>query len=135
MEKIITVNDDKFEILGTLPADRDYNHDELKTQWGADNILRNGDTLYMARKLIEAEFEDIKWYYLLFIIKENIMSEQLYTLEEIFKWLGEKKITSVRDMFESKYDLTAIEESIFSLTSRDREHLLLWIMRRNCAQA
>jgi|TARA_Y100000296_G_scaffold76095_1_gene96422 hypothetical protein len=63
------------------------------------------------------------------------MSEQLYTLKEIFKWLGEKKITSVRDMFESKYDLTTIEESIFSLTSRDREHLLLWIMRRNCAQA
>ena len=61
--------------------------------------------------------------------------EQLYTLEEIFEWLGEKKITSVRDIFESKYDLTAIEESIFSLTSRDREHLLLWIMRRNCAQA
>jgi hypothetical protein len=63
------------------------------------------------------------------------MSNQLYTLEEIFKWLGEKKITSVRDIFESKYDLTTIEESIFSLTSRDREHLLLWIMRRNCAQA
>ena len=61
--------------------------------------------------------------------------EQHYTLEEIFKWLGEKKITSVRDMFESKYDLSTIEESIFSLTSRDREHLLLWIMRRNCAQA
>ena len=61
--------------------------------------------------------------------------EQHYTLEEIFKWLGEKKITSVRDMFESKYDLTTIEDSIFSLTSQDREHLLLWIMRRNCAQA
>ena len=63
------------------------------------------------------------------------MSEQLYTLEEIFKWLGEKKISSVRTLFESKYDLSTIEESIFSLTSRDREHLLLWIMRRNCAQA
>ena len=63
------------------------------------------------------------------------MSEQLYTLEEIFKWLGEKKITSVRDIFKSKYDLSVIEESIFSLTPRDREHLLLWIMRRNCAQA
>ena len=61
--------------------------------------------------------------------------EQLYTLEEIFKWLGEKKITSVRDIFKSKYDLSPIEESIFSLTSRDREHLLLWIMRRNCAQS
>ena len=60
MKKIITINDDMFEILGTLPADRDYNPDELKTQWGADNILRNGDVLYMARKLIVAEFEDIK---------------------------------------------------------------------------
>ena len=60
MKKIITVNDDRFEILGTIPADRDYHPDELKTQWRADNILRNGDVLYMARKLIVAEFEDIK---------------------------------------------------------------------------
>ena len=60
MKKIITVNDDKFEILGTFLATKDYNPDELKNQWRADNILRNGDTLYMVRKLIEAEFEDIK---------------------------------------------------------------------------
>jgi len=38
-------------------------------------------------------------------------------------------------MFESKYDLSNIEQSIFALDSIDREHLLLWIMRRNCAQA
>ena len=61
--------------------------------------------------------------------------EELYTLEEIFEWLGKKKITSVRDIFESEYDLSTIEESVFSLTARDREHLLLWIMRKNCAQA
>ena len=60
MGKLITVNNDRFEILGTIPADRDYRPDELKNQWGADNILRNGDTLYMVRKLIVAEFEDIK---------------------------------------------------------------------------
>ena len=60
MGKIITVNNDRYEILGTIPADRDYNSDELKNRWGADNILRNVDTLYMVRKLIEAEFEDIK---------------------------------------------------------------------------
>ena len=60
MKKIITINNDRFEILGTIPADRDYHPDELKNQWKADNILRNGDTLYMVRKLIEAEFEDIK---------------------------------------------------------------------------
>ena len=60
MKKIITVNDDRFEMLGTIPADRDYSPDELKNQWGADNILRNGDTLYMVRKLVIAEFKDIK---------------------------------------------------------------------------
>ena len=49
--------------------------------------------------------------------------------------LNDKKITSVREIFETDYNLSPIEESIFSLTSRDREHLLLWIMRRNCAQA
>ena len=59
MGQIITVNDDRFEVLGTSPADRDYNPDELKNQWGADNILRNGDTLYLVRKLIIAEFEDM----------------------------------------------------------------------------
>ena len=60
MKKIITVNNDRFEILGTFPANKDYNPSEIKSQWRADNILRNGDTLYMVRKLIEAEFEDIK---------------------------------------------------------------------------
>ena len=60
MGKIITVNNDRFEILGTFPANKDYNPSELKSQWRADNILRNGDVLYMARKLIIAEFEDIK---------------------------------------------------------------------------
>ena len=59
MGQIITINDDRFEVLGTSPADRDYNPDELKNQWGADNILRNGDTLYLVRKLIIAEFEDM----------------------------------------------------------------------------
>ena len=60
MGQLITINDVRFEVLGTIPADRDYHPDELKNQWGADNILRNGDTLYLVRKLIEAEFEDIK---------------------------------------------------------------------------
>ena len=60
MGQLITINDIRFEVLGTIPADRDYNTDELKNQWRADNILRNGDTLYLVRKLIEAEFEDIK---------------------------------------------------------------------------
>ena len=60
MKKIITIDNDKFEVLGTIPADRDYSPDELKKQWKADNILRNDDILYMVRKLIVAEFEDIK---------------------------------------------------------------------------
>tara|TARA_Y100000034_G_scaffold47516_1_gene58512 strand:- start:301 stop:483 length:183 start_codon:yes stop_codon:yes gene_type:complete len=60
MKKIITINNDRFEILGILPANKNYNPNELKNQWKADNILKNGDKLYMVRKLIEAEFEDIK---------------------------------------------------------------------------
>ena len=60
MKKIITINNDRFEILGILPANKNYNPNELKNQWKADNILKNGDKLYMVRKLIEADFEDIK---------------------------------------------------------------------------
>lgn len=59
MGQLITVNNDRFEVLGTIPADRDYSPDVLKKEWSADNILRNGDTLYLVRKLIIAEFEDM----------------------------------------------------------------------------
>jgi hypothetical protein len=30
-----------------------------KKQWGADNVLRNGNVYYYCRTIIDAEFEDI----------------------------------------------------------------------------
>ena len=59
MPQIITVNEDRYLVLGTVPATQDYSPEQLKQEWNADTILRNGDTLYLAEKLIEAEFEDI----------------------------------------------------------------------------
>tara|TARA_Y100000310_G_scaffold211742_1_gene212482 strand:+ start:557 stop:739 length:183 start_codon:yes stop_codon:yes gene_type:complete len=57
VKKIITINNDKYEILGTVSARTNYSPEELKKQWNADTVLRNGKNLYMTRKLIEAEFK------------------------------------------------------------------------------
>ena len=59
MPQIITVNEDRYLVLGTVPAVQDYSPEQLKQDWNADTVLRNGDTLYLADKLINAEFEDI----------------------------------------------------------------------------
>ena len=59
--QIVEVGGTKYIVLATVPVDSPgYNSENLKDEWGADAILRNGDTLYMVRKLIEAEFKDIK---------------------------------------------------------------------------
>ena len=60
MPQIITVNEDRYLVLGTVPATQDYSPEQLKQEWDADTVLRNGNTLYLADKLIEAEFEDIE---------------------------------------------------------------------------
>ena len=60
--QIITVNDDKYVIRGTVSADKVINisTNELKKRYSlADTVLRNGDTFYICMKIIEAEFEDI----------------------------------------------------------------------------
>jgi hypothetical protein len=60
--QIITVNDDKYVIRGTVSADKVINisTNELKKRYSlADTVLRNGDTFYICMKVIEAEFEDI----------------------------------------------------------------------------
>ena len=59
MPQIITVNEDRYLVLGTVPATQDYSPEQLKQEWNADTVLRNGNTLYLTTKLIEAEFEDI----------------------------------------------------------------------------
>ena len=60
MPQIITVNEDRYLVLGTVPASLDYSPEELKRDWNADTILRNDNTLYLTTKLIEAEFEDLE---------------------------------------------------------------------------
>ena len=59
MPQIITVNEDRYLVLGTAPVTQDYSPEQLKQEWNADAVLRNGNTLYLTTKLIEAEFEDI----------------------------------------------------------------------------
>jgi hypothetical protein len=58
--QIITVNEDRYLVLGTVPASSDYSPEDLKRDWNADTVLRNGNTLYLTTKLIEAEFEDLE---------------------------------------------------------------------------
>ena len=60
--QIITVNDDKFLIRGTVSVDKvTISTNELKNQYSlADAVLRNGDVFYICMKVLEGEFKDIK---------------------------------------------------------------------------
>ena len=61
--QIINVNDDRYVVQGTVSVHKVTNvpTDELKNRYSlADTVLRNGDTLYICMKTINAEFEDIK---------------------------------------------------------------------------
>ena len=59
-EKIITVGDDGYIVLGRVSVNTSYDTDQLKSQWRlADTILRNQNELYICMKIIEVEFNDI----------------------------------------------------------------------------
>ena len=61
--QIINVNDDRYVIRGTVSVHKvtDITTDQLKDRYSlADTVLRNGDTLYICMKMINAEFKDIK---------------------------------------------------------------------------
>ena len=61
--QIINVNDDRYVVQGTVSA-QNVTHlttDQIKNRYSlADTVLRNGDTLYICMKVIDAEFKDIK---------------------------------------------------------------------------
>ena len=60
--QIITINDDKYVIRGTVSVGKVINisTNDLKKRYNlADTVLRNGDMLYICMKVIDAEFEDI----------------------------------------------------------------------------
>jgi TolB-like protein len=61
--QIINVNDDAYVVRGTVLAQKvtHISTEELKSQYSlADTVLRNGDTLYICMKIVDAEFTDIK---------------------------------------------------------------------------
>ena len=60
MSQIVTIDEDRYLVLGTVPVSSDYSPEELKQEWNADTVLRNGDLLYITRKIINAEFQDLK---------------------------------------------------------------------------
>lgn len=57
---IIESNDIKYLLLGTVSVNTKTGYAELKQQWGADTILRQGDILYLCSNIIDVEFEDIE---------------------------------------------------------------------------
>ena len=59
MPQIITVNEDRYLVLGMIPVNDNYSPEQLKQEWKVDTVLRNGNNFYLADKLIVAEFEDI----------------------------------------------------------------------------
>ena len=63
--EIITVNDDKYVVRGTVSVEVANNipggTEELKKRYNnVDAVLRNGDTYYLCDTAIEAEFQDLK---------------------------------------------------------------------------
>ena len=61
--QIINVNDDRYVVKGTVSAQKviHLTTDQIKNRYSlADTVLRNGDTLYICMKIIDAEFKDIK---------------------------------------------------------------------------
>jgi hypothetical protein len=59
-EKIITVGDDGYIVLGRVSVNTSYDTDQLKSQWRlADTILRNQNEFYICMKIIDVEFNDI----------------------------------------------------------------------------
>tara|TARA_B110001454_G_C12437654_1_gene316407 strand:- start:342 stop:527 length:186 start_codon:yes stop_codon:yes gene_type:complete len=59
-EKIITVGDDGYIVLGKVSVNTSSSTEELKSQWRlADTILRNQNEFYICSKIIDVEFNDI----------------------------------------------------------------------------
>jgi len=57
--KFISINDDRFYVLGKVLVERcRYTIEDLKLMWGlADTILRNEEYYYVCMKLIDTEIQ------------------------------------------------------------------------------
>ena len=58
--KLISVGDDRYQVLAEIPITSDIKIEALKKSYNADTILQNNDTYYPSRKLIDAEIEVIQ---------------------------------------------------------------------------
>ena len=60
-KKIITINDDRYMVLGTVSVDSGYKTEELKSMWRlADAVLRNGNEYYVVIKLLTVKVVSIE---------------------------------------------------------------------------
>ena len=58
--KIVSVNKNRYLVLGTVSANQVTNPNTLKEKYYlSDTVLRNSDTYYICMKLIDIEYEDI----------------------------------------------------------------------------
>jgi len=58
--RFISVNNDRYVVLGTVSVETGYTTQQLKDMYTlADTVLRNGKEYFICMKVIEAEFDDI----------------------------------------------------------------------------
>tara|TARA_Y100000389_G_C17249200_1_gene407186 strand:- start:418 stop:618 length:201 start_codon:yes stop_codon:yes gene_type:complete len=55
--KLISVGDDRYQVLAEIPITSNINLEALKKSYNADTILQNNDIYYPSRKLLIAEIE------------------------------------------------------------------------------
>jgi len=55
--RLISVGDDRYQVLAEIPITSNINIEALKKSYNADTILQNNDIYYPSRKLLVAEIE------------------------------------------------------------------------------
>ena len=58
--RIIRIGDDMYVLRGSMKTNCGFSVEEIKKMHGVDSVLTKDDRWYIADKVIEAEFEDIK---------------------------------------------------------------------------
>ena len=54
--QIISLGDDRYILRGKVSAHTHFSTEELRKQYRADIVLRQGDEFFLCEKIIEAEF-------------------------------------------------------------------------------
>jgi len=59
--EIVTVDDTKYEVLATLDGSKVEDIEYTKgLYFGSDSVLQNGNQILICRKVIDAEFKELK---------------------------------------------------------------------------